>query len=174
MHRTLRVAALLLLGLAPMAQAGGLRDQVLDLLNAYEDTATPDELRALGAKVDKELMQIADDDGVPSSRRSRAITALGHFPNDDVRTFLDGHAAEADKGILRRKAVLSLAVAFGADAVPSIVPALADDDALLRVAAAQALALVEADASTEALKARLEVESSDAVKEAIQKALEAR
>ena len=174
MNRTLRAAALLLLAYAPLASAGNLRTQVLDLLNAYEDTATAEELKALGPKVDQELMHIADDDHVPSSRRSRAITALGFFPGDDVRDFLVSHTEAADKGILRRKAVMSLAVAYGEEAVPTVAKALADDDDLLRVAAAQALALIDAEASTTALRSRLVVEQSAAVKEAIDKALEAR
>jgi HEAT repeat protein len=174
MRLPLRAAALWLLASASVAHAGDLREQVLELLNAYEDVATADELRALGDKVDVELMHIADDPHVPSSRRSRAITALGHFPGDKVRGFLESHADKADKGILRRKAVLSLAVGFGADAVPTLERALADDDELLRVAAAQALALVVSDRSTEVLRARLEREDSAAVNEAISKALEGR
>ena len=174
MTHTLRAAALFLLAYAPLASAGELRGQVLDLLNAYEDTATPEELRALGPKVNTELMHIADDHDVPSSRRSRAITALGHFPGDKVKGFLEAHAKKADKGILRRKAVWSLAVAYGEGALPVLTDALADDDALLRVAAAQALGQVRSDASAEALRARLAKEDQDAVREAITKALEAK
>jgi len=171
MTRTLRAAALALLFAGPLAHAGSLRDDVMDLLNAYEDTATPEELRALGDKVDVELMHIADDHDVPSSRRSRAVTALAHFPGDKVRHFLEKHAEKADKGILRRKAVWSLAVAYGDEALPTLQEALADDDSLLRVAAAQALGEVRSEAAAEVLRARRAKEDQDAVKEAIDKAL---
>jgi len=174
MTRTVRAAALFLLAYAPLASAGDLRDDVLDLLNAYEDTATAEELRALGPKVDLELMHIADDHDVPSSRRSRAITALAHFPGDKVQKFLEDHAEKADKGILRRKAVWSLAVAYGEASLPVLEKALADDDALLRVAAAQALGEVSSDQAKTLLQARLGSEDQDSVREAITKALEAK
>ena len=72
----IRTATLFALAaLAAPAHAGALRSPVMDLLNAYEDTASGDELRALGEGVDAELMEIADDKAVPISRRARAISS---------------------------------------------------------------------------------------------------
>lgn len=169
MNRWMR--ALLLGALLPAtAWAGPNRDAVMDLLNAYEDVPAKSDLDALGDGIDLELMEIADDHAVPSTRRGRAISALQHYPTDAVRAFLDAHLADADKGILRRKAAFSLA-AWGDGAVDTLSGALTDDDVQLRIAVAQALGSIGTDASRQALQARLESESEAAVSEAIQKAL---
>ena len=175
MTTTLR-AAVLALVLSPLSVsfAGPLRADLLEALGGYEDLPTAEQLQALGDGVEAELMAIADDKAVPSSRRSRAISALQYFPSPASRTFLDAHVDAADKGILRRKAVLALGAGFGAAAVPKLQSAFDDTDPLVRVAVAQALGMVGDASAKEALNGRLAKEDQDAVREAISKALEAK
>jgi HEAT repeat protein len=170
MGRTLSVCALALLLPLASAWAGPQRDAVLELLNAYEDVPSQADLAALGDGIDQELMEIADDAKVPSTRRGRALSALQHYRTDDVRTFLEAHVDASDKGILRRKAAWSLA-AWGDDAVAKLQGALADDDVQLRIAVAQALGSIGTDTARAALTARLDPEPETAVKDAIRKAL---
>ena len=172
MSHPLRAALLGLLCLPTTSLAGPLRTPVLELLSGYEATATPADLAQLGDGVPAELMEIADDASVASSRRSRAITALQHYPTPDVRGFLEAHLDKADKGILRRKAAMSLGAGFGAAAVPVLAKHLADEDTLVRVAVVQSLGMTSSAEAREALQARLDVEPVESVKEAIGKALE--
>ncbi len=170
MTGTMRVVGLVLLMPLASAWAGPQRDAVMDVLNAYEDVPTQADLAALGDGIDQELMEIADDHAVPSTRRGRAISALQHYRTDAVRAFLDAHVDAADKGILRRKSVYSLA-AWGDAAVDKIATALADDDVQLRIAAASALGSIGTDEAKAALTARQAVESETAVSDALRKAL---
>ncbi len=171
--RTLLTAILLAASLP--AAAGELREPVMDLLNAYESTATPDQLAALGEGVAEELMAIADDGEVANSRRGRELTALGYFPGDETRAFLEARLADEDaSSLLRRKAAYALGEGWGEAAVSPLGAALADDDVQLRIAAAGSLAKISGDAAEQALKSRLAVEDSDAAREAIEKALQGR
>ncbi len=175
MPHTLRAVVFGLLCLpASSAFAGPLREDVLELLNGYESSASGADLLKLGDGVAAELMEIADDHAVASSRRSRAIVALQHYPEPGVRSFLESHLDQADKGILRRKAAMALGAGFGADAVAKLSGALADDDVLVRVAVVQALEMTKAPAAREALEGRLPLEQEASVREAITKALEAK
>ena len=168
MRRTLALLALLL----PLSvSAGEHRAAVMDLLNAVEQPPTQDDLSAVGDTVQAELIEIADDSEVPSSRRGRAISALGHFPDPTVRTFLEARLTQADKSLYRRKAAGALALGWGAEAVPALQTALGDDDAQLRIAVVQSLAQIEDASARAALEARLTEEPEGAVKDAITKAL---
>ncbi len=165
-------AALALVALLPaLAVAAPERGAVMDLLNLHDAVATQADLKALGEGVDVALMAIADDAEVPSSRRGRAITALRFFPSEAVRSFLEAKLAPETKAILRRKAVYALAGGWNTAALPTLNEALADDDVQVRIAAANALAQLDAAAVTEALKARLAVETVESVKLALTKAV---
>ena len=158
-----------LFALPILAWAGPDRGAVMDLLNQLDGAPTAQDWVALGDGVDAELMAIADDDSVPSSRRGRAVTALQHFPTDGARAFLEGKLAVDAKAILRRKAIWSLAVGWGAGAIPQLESALSDDDVQLRMAAAAAFSRVpEAHA---ALRERRAVETVSAVQAALDKAV---
>ncbi len=172
MSNPLRAALVGLLWLPALSYAGPLRDDVLELLNGYEDAPTAQDFARLGDGVSLELMEIADDHGVASSRRSRAISALQHYPQPTVRGFLESHLDQGDKGILRRKAAMALGAGFGAEAVPKLTGALADDDTLVRVAVVQALGMTQAPEARVVLEARLENEQVESVRAAITKALE--
>ncbi len=171
MYRVLlTVLAACLAGVFP-AHAGPHRDAVLDLLNAFEGAATADEMRAIGAGVDAELMEIADDGAVPTSRRGRAVSALGFFPSDGVRTFLESHLKKADRPLLRRKAAMSLAAGWGEASVDVLAKELGDSDVQVRIAVVRALASVEAEAAKQVLREHLEAEQETAVRAAIEGAL---
>jgi HEAT repeat protein len=157
----------MLLGLllASTGWAGPQRQAVLDLLNAYDEPVRQEDLAALGAGVDAELLEIAQDAAVPLTRRGKAVAALKFYPTTEVRSFLDATLA-GQESLLRRKAAYSLA-AFGSSAVPALIGALGEPDVQLRVAAANALGTVGDAEGLEALRARLAVETEPAVKKAI-------
>ncbi len=170
MSRT--VVALALAALLPLAaRAGEHRDAVMDILNAYEVTASKADLDALGDGVVAELMEIAVDAEVPASRRGRAISALQFYPTDEVRAFLEARLVDADKSLYRRKALGALA-AFGPSAVPVIAPYLKDRDEQVRMAAARSLGRIGGDEARGALEARRKKEKVASVREVIDAALQ--
>ncbi len=157
---------------ASPAMAGENRDAVLDLLNAFEESGSESDFKALGDGIDAELMEIADDGTVATSRRGRAVTALQYYPTNVVQKYLTGHLAQADKGIIRRKAAYSLAAAWKADAIPLLEDALADDDVQLRIAVVNALGGIEGDLARKVLTNRKKHERDESVKTAIQTVLD--
>jgi HEAT repeat protein len=163
--------ALLALALPITAVAGEHQAAVMDLLNAVEQPPTKTDLEAISDGVDAELMEIADDTEVASTRRGRAISALGFFPTDTVRAFLDAKLIEAGKSLFRRKAAYALAAGWGAESVEAIAAVLTDDDVQLRIAAVNALAQVNDATARQALETQLATESESAVKDAIEKGL---
>jgi HEAT repeat protein len=167
----IRMLSLLVLAAPGAAWAGPKRDAVMDLLNAFEDTVREADLAALGDGVDAELMEIADDAQVPTTRRARAISGLQYYRTDTVRTFLEKHLeTKSSVSMLRRKAAASLA-AWGPTAVATLAPVLGDSDVQLRIAVAQALGRIGDDPARKLLQDRLAAEPEPAVKEAITKSL---
>lgn len=158
------------LGWLVSAQAAPTRENVMALLDRQDPVAERD-LRALGEGVDTALRVLASDTSVPLTRRARAIAALGYFQDELVRAFLERQIAPTNELVLRQKAATSLA-AFGPSAVPRLAGLLADPDPRARIAAANALALVEDPTSVSALEARLRVESEPAVRDALLRAAE--
>ncbi len=170
MSRTL--CALLVAAFLPFsAHAGEHRDAVMELLNGIEQPATQADLEAIGDGALAELREIAADESVPTSRRGRAISALQHYPTDEVRELLAETVKSGDKSLYRRKAVGALGAAFGADAVATISPYLTDKDEQLRIAVARTLGNVGGDDARAALEARVKKEKTEAVAEAIDAAL---
>lgn len=141
-----------------------------DLLGAYEEVPSAAQLQALGPDVSKQLMALALDPAVPPSRRSRAVTALGHLPGDAERAFLLARL-EGDDPLLQRKAAWALATAYGDDAVAPISTLLAHDDAHTREAAIRALGTLKGPAAREALEARRPLEREAHVLHALDAAL---
>ncbi|HJN78238.1 MAG TPA: HEAT repeat domain-containing protein [Myxococcota bacterium] len=159
----------LLIGLA-LAQDPDLKPQVMDLLGQMDSPATAEDYQALGEGVDAVLIEVANDDSQPKTKRGRAIQALGYFPSDQSQETLTALLASSDS-TLKRKAVFALCIGWGDAALPLVEPALADEDVQVRISTAKALAMIEGDAADTMLTARLEVETEDAVKNAIQKSL---
>ena len=161
------------LSVAGAAWAGPQREAVLDVLSGVETPPTHADLQAIGEGVTSELLDIAADVSVPASRRGRAITALGFYPTDAVRAFLEAQLREADTSLYRRKAVGALATGWGAEALPLLKEALDDADVQLRIATVGALAELDDGAGIEVLQQRLVAEPDLHVKDAITKALKA-
>ncbi|NCG21802.1 MAG: hypothetical protein GWP91_22525 [Rhodobacterales bacterium] len=153
------------------AMAGENRDAVLDLLNAFELPGSETDFKALGEGIDTELMAIAEDATVPTSRRGRAVSALQFYPNNVVQEFLVGHLAAADKSLIRRKAAYSLAAGWGEASIVLLQSSLVDEDVQLRIAVVNALGNVDADLARKLLTEHKRVETEDAVKTAIETVL---
>lgn len=167
----IRTISLLVLALPVAASAGPKRDAVMDLLNAFEEPVRAADLAALGDGVDTELMEIAADPEVATTRRGRAVTSLQFYETDTVRTFLEARLVSgATESLLRRKAAASLA-AWGAAATPILGPVLGDRDVQVRIAVAQALGRVGDATARKLLRDRLATEPEPAVQEAITKSL---
>lgn len=165
--------ALLVLSLSRgTAAAGDLRNQVLEQLGGIEDVPTSASFVSLGPTVGQELRDIAVDSTVTLSKRARAVHALGWFPSDDSHAFLINTLSSTEPS-LARGAVHALANGWGEAAIPDIERALAAEDVQLRMAATKALGRLPGVPSREALNRRLSVEPSPAVRESIEKALNA-
>ncbi len=163
------LAAWILLAV-PSADAGELREPLMELLNAYEHGATDEDLAKLGDGVVDELLAIAADPDVPHSRRGRAVSALGAYEQPQVRTFLTTQLG-SDDHYMARKAVQAFGRAFPQDAPESVGPLLTHDDVQLRLAAVHTLERLEDDEATELLRKRRKKENNDTVKAALDKAL---
>jgi HEAT repeat protein len=147
---------------------------LMDLLNAYDEVATPTELKALGDGVAEHLMAVADDIDVPHSRRGRAVSALGHFPDDAVKGWLESRLSDKEgDALIRRKAAWALSVGFADAALPALEKALADDDAQLRIATIRALDIQKTDRAKALLTKRLGEETDESVKKTLQQFVEA-
>ena len=142
--------------------------QVLGLLGGYEETASPDSLKALGGDVPETLRAIASDTTLTSTQRARAIHALGWFPDDTNRAFLVSQA-RAGNPMFARKAVYALANGWGDQAIDELTVALANPDVQTRMAAANALGHMGTPSAKLALEARLAYETDPTVKATIQK-----
>lgn len=164
------LAALILASPAHAGPTDAPSPTLADLLGAYEEVPSAAQLQALGPDVSKQLMAVALDPEVPPSRRSRAVTALGHLPGDEERAFLVARL-QGDDTLLQRKAAWALAAAYGDDAVPQIVPLLSHDDPHTREAAVRALGAVKGPAAREALTARRPLEREAHVLHALDAAL---
>ncbi|MCB9675926.1 MAG: HEAT repeat domain-containing protein [Alphaproteobacteria bacterium] len=162
--------ATFMLILAGPASAGELREPLMELLNAYEHGASAEDLTRLGDGVVAELLEIAADSGVPHSRRGRAVSALGHYPEPRVRSFLDAQLTGSD-AFLQRKATGALAKAFRDDALPSLAPALEAEDAQLRLATVHAVGQLDSKAARDLLQARVRREKDDNVKSVLKSTL---
>ena len=64
------------------------KTQVLELLSGYEESASPESLKALGTSVPSVLQSIASDGSLTHTQRARAVHALGWFPSEDTKSFL--------------------------------------------------------------------------------------
>lgn len=158
-----------LIGLA-LAQDPDITPQVMDLLGQMDSPATAEDYQALGEGVDAVLIQVANDNTQRATTRGRAIQALGYFPSDASKETLVALLA-GDDNTMKRKAVFALCIGWGADALPLVEPALADEDVQVRVSTAKALAMVDGEARDALLAARLQVETEAAVVKALEKSL---
>lgn len=111
-----------------------LKSQVLAMLSGFEHFPSAEAWSKLPKDALKVLKSVAADREQWPTRRSRAVIALGYFPQYDVRRFLEGLLRIDDPiaPLLRRKAIRSLARAFGDQAIRIIQPYLKDEDFFVR------------------------------------------
>jgi len=153
-----------------MSFADDTYDAVLAHLSGIEETPTQAELQAIGDGVETALIAIAQDDQQPRSKRGRAIVALGYFPSSDSRVVVEG-ALQGEDNYMARKACYAIGAGWGTDAVPLLTNALQADNVHTREAAAVVLGTVGGDNARSVLTSRLDTETSEVVREAIQSAL---
>jgi HEAT repeat protein len=133
-------------------------NQVLNLLRGYEwqlDLEASNVSRALPADTDRILLDIARGDGHPEYVKSRALEALGYFPNDDVWAFLESELAIAEP-IKRRRVVETICRVFS-EGRPRQVEAVISDylqqpDAHLRVTVARCLQAIGSESAMQKIK----------------------
>ena len=164
-----------------------LMEQIDDLIGGFSYVPASHEWERLGPDADAALRTVAQRDDLPLTRRGRATSALSHFPTEDNRAFLLEVVGEPGAPVMvRRKAMLALAVAFGARRQASGACALAPSDqetlervalqlnapdARLREAAVLAVGSFRVARSRALLEARLPVEPAAVVKDEIERIL---
>ena len=165
----MRSALLFVLALGQAAAAEDpSKEQVLGLLSGYEETASPDSLKALPGDVPATLRAIVADSSLTQTQRARAIHALGWFPDDTNRALLVAHARGGNP-MFARKAVYALANGWGDQAIDELTVALANPDVQTRMAAASALGHMATPSAKLALEARLAYETDPTVRNTIEK-----
>ncbi|MCA9606340.1 MAG: HEAT repeat domain-containing protein [Myxococcales bacterium] len=172
--RPLAVGLFFLLALPTLAsaQAAPSRERVREMLSGIEHTPSDADWQRLGDGVLPVLMELYQHTDEAPYVRMRAVGAVGAFPRPAVRTFLLAVArAEGQNDLMVREAVVTLARAFGPDAVGDLRPFLAHDEVVVREATARALGRVGTRDATAALRQRLSVERDVVVREAIEAAL---
>ncbi|MBN1336588.1 MAG: HEAT repeat domain-containing protein [Deltaproteobacteria bacterium] len=171
-RRLLLVLPLALLASAAHAADPALAGHLQDLLGAYEEPPTSEDLKAAGPEAVGILRAFATDPSRPLAFRARAVHALGNFPDEANRALLLGWAHDAAlPGIIRRRAIHALANGWGDAEAAHIGAFLADPDIDTRMTAAQALGRLSDAARRPRLEQRLAVESNAAVKAVIVRAL---
>ncbi len=147
------------------------RALVLARLGGMETGPTPADFKDVpGAAA--ELLAIAHDAGVPQSRRGNAIVALGWFPVDVHRFFLEALLADPmAESYLRRKAAFGLANGWRDAALPALVGALGSPDVQLRNTTINAIASVGSASAHGALRKHLASETDASVRDTLAHAL---
>ncbi len=149
-----------------------IESQVRTLLGGFEHVPSMEDWQKLGPGAADVLRQIATDPHELNTRRSRALSALSHFPTPEAKQFLQDFLNNAQQPtLLRRKAVLSLAYGFGPDIIPVIEPFLADQNKRMRESAILAVGNIATPRAKELLEKRLEIEPTNYLKETIEKTL---
>lgn len=142
-------------------------------------TCAPDDASIwslIGPSALQKLQAVANDPAVPMERRTRAVAAMAWVPDKAAVSLLramvfvpDGGPGEASG--LRAEATLALIRRLGPGGVMELQSLLADQDPLVREAAARGLGIVGGADAQSALEARIEQEPSPAVRERIQQSL---
>ncbi len=171
-RRLLLALPLVLLAGAAHAADPALERRLQDLLWAYEDTPTPEQLQALGPETTGVLRAWAADTSRPFAFRGRAVHALGAFPVEGNRSLLLLWAHDsAQNGLLRRMAIQALANGWGDAAAADIAPFLSDPDVQNRITAVHALGRLSDPVRKPLLQARLGVETQPVVTSCITQVL---
>lgn len=113
-------------------------------LVVIEGEASAAWVRGLSAHDRARLRSLAEDSAQPLVVRRRAVLALRHLPEPEVRALLIRRAEDAaEDPVVSRYALRALALGFGAAAFDAIATRLSDGRAQVRDGAAEALVLAD-------------------------------
>jgi HEAT repeat protein len=165
----------LVMAAAPAPAGRATRAAVETRLRAHE-VSTAADWKAVGARADEVLVEIAGDGRADFSLRGRAVTALGFLPTAASRRFLEGTIDGAarvtgdEKGrVLLRKAAVALGWAGGTGVPARLAPLLEHADPDVRLDAAIGLGLTRLPAAADHLRQRLAAETVARVRKQIER-----
>lgn len=159
-------------GLDAAWAAEPLEGRVVGMLSAIESMPERDAWRALGPECVPILVTIANDAKQPTFRRARALIALGYFDDPAAVSALDLMVTnDTQNPSLRRHALLGLATAAPAQALPHAERALASDDPATRHVAIKVLATSSSPEASALLKAHRAHEDNASLVQQIDAAL---
>lgn len=154
-------------------------EQVGEVMTGIDHVPARRELTRIGPEAAEVLREIAAS-GPTVVGRGRALSSLEYFPTEETRQFLTAQIAdEAAPTRLRRKAMLAMALAFGArdfdngvcaqypgdrGTLTLLMPFLEAPDEDLREGAVEAIALLNTPEATAALSASASQESVPYIK----------
>ena len=147
------------------------RERLTGLLRAYEHQATAEDFLSLGDKalVRDALIEIVVDDGQAALLRGRAVVALGFFPDEASRRAIEGVLDRPElSDIILRRALETMAHAFADAGISRLTPYLDDARPDVRETAARALGEIGSPEALRALRRRLDRETTDVVREALE------
>ena len=154
------------------AQTALTRAEVRSLLSGIEATPSAADWRRIGPRVLPHLIALYNEPREAPFVRLRAIDATGAFPTPATRTFLLAVVrARPQNDLFARRAVTTLARAFGSRAIPDLIEFLDHREPTVREAAVNALAVHGSDAERALLRHRLPRERSRIVQDALRRAL---
>lgn len=152
------------------ARAAEVEARVRALLSGYELVPKAEDWDKVGSaeEVSAAFMAIAEKPEGQTVTAARALASLGRYPRPEVATFLEARVVDERLPVgLRGKAALALAVAF-ADAKADVVATLfASPDEALREDGVRAFRKLGSGAAERFLEARMKVEPSPRLKDAM-------
>jgi hypothetical protein len=182
---SLAASAALVLSLAgtPAARADRSSDdpraRIERALSQIERVPTRAELLAISPRAERVLVEIARGGTAHALARSRAITALRHFPSETTAAVLAG-VVRKNRGtrpgvalLDLEEALVSYAAVAGAASIPLVRPFLAHENVDVRAAAVDAIGSIRGIEARRLLVERRTVETSGSVRKQIDRRLEA-
>ncbi|NTX35339.1 HEAT repeat domain-containing protein [Myxococcus sp. CA051A] len=152
--------------------SGGLREQVLMLLDPSQGPLREEQWRQLGPQAVPVLRSLVVDPSVPSTRRARAMASLALIDPPQgapsIQEVLEDPRAPAD---VRASAAGALARCLGTEAIRPLAARLMDREDPVREAVALALGRLGGQQARQALEERLPIEERPLVREALQRGL---
>lgn len=145
--------------------------QVRFLLTNVHEVPSMQQLQDAARDPRPVLLKIARDKSA-GFLRDRALMALGHFADGEVWALYASIVnATSARESTRHKVLLRSTEVFGDSALDLVVPFLSHGDLQYRLTAVAAIKLLDSDAAREAIEARIDGESSEIVRDAMEEAL---
>lgn len=148
------------------------RGEVLRLLDTSGDAPREDTWARLGPEALSELFALVGDAKLPETQRLRAVAALAVVAHPEASQRLQELLKDpAAPSAVRMTAIEALGRRAGLAAVAPLTPLLTDTSEPVRACAARTLGHIGGTQARGVLEARLSLEKSPAVREALQQAL---